>query len=220
MVSLTQFDIKTIPKGSVCLILGCRKTGKTTLVKDILYHNQDHDVNIVITNDEIQSEPYGTIIPPIHTYTSLNDELIENIVKRQKELVKMNKPTYRAPFLILDNCFVEDKSINSKNMEYLFQNTKNQEMIVVITMQYLMKLNKSELVDYVFILNETSDDNLKRIFDTFGSLFSTFEEFCETVKSYTNDYSCVVIDRRNGGVFFYKGEIHEPFKVGAQEFWL
>ncbi len=219
MVLLTQFNIKSIPKGSVCLILGRRRAGKTTLVKDILYHNQDHDINLAITFDKIQSAPYETIIPPIHTYISINDELIGNLVKRQKELVKMNKPTYRAPFLILDSCFVDDTSINSKNMDYLFQNTKNQEMMFVITMQYLMKLNKSDLVDYVFILNETSDDNLKRIFDTFGSLFSTFEEFCETVKSYTNDYSCVVIDRQNGGAFFYKDEIHEPFKVGAQEFW-
>ena len=48
-VSLKKFDMRKIQQDSVCVFIGRRRTGKSTLVKDLLFHHQDMPLGTVIS---------------------------------------------------------------------------------------------------------------------------------------------------------------------------
>ena len=62
---LKRFDIKNIPKDSVVLFIGKRNTGKSWLVRDLLYHNKSMPIGTVISGTEAANSFYSSIIPSI-----------------------------------------------------------------------------------------------------------------------------------------------------------
>ena len=51
-VNLRKFDMKNIPQDAVAVFIGRRRTGKSTLVRDLLYHHQDMPLGTVISGTE------------------------------------------------------------------------------------------------------------------------------------------------------------------------
>ena len=89
---LKKFDIKTIPADSVVLFIGKRNTGKSFLVRDLLYYHQDVPVGTVISGTESANMSYGKMVPPLFVHDEYTAELLEKVIKRQKIIVsKMNK---------------------------------------------------------------------------------------------------------------------------------
>jgi GTP-binding protein EngB required for normal cell division len=48
-VNLRKFQMKSIPQDAVCVFIGRRRTGKSTLVRDLLFHHQDLPMGCVIS---------------------------------------------------------------------------------------------------------------------------------------------------------------------------
>jgi GTP-binding protein EngB required for normal cell division len=51
-VSLKKFDMRRIQQDAVCVFIGRRRTGKSTLLKDLLYNHQDMPLGTVISGTE------------------------------------------------------------------------------------------------------------------------------------------------------------------------
>ena len=51
-LKLKKFDMKNIPEDAVCIFIGRRRTGKSTLVRDLLYHHRDLPMGCVISGTE------------------------------------------------------------------------------------------------------------------------------------------------------------------------
>ena len=47
-LELKKFDITSIKKDKVCVFIGKRETGKSFLVRDLLYYHQDIPIGTVI----------------------------------------------------------------------------------------------------------------------------------------------------------------------------
>ena len=88
---LKKFDIRTIPSDSVVLFIGKRNTGKSFLVKDLLYYHQDIPIGTVISGTESANRNYGKMVPPLFVHDEYTPELLDKVIKRQKIIVsKMN----------------------------------------------------------------------------------------------------------------------------------
>ena len=48
-VNLRKFVMKSIPQDAVVVFIGRRRTGKSTLVRDLLFHHQDLPMGCVIS---------------------------------------------------------------------------------------------------------------------------------------------------------------------------
>ncbi len=242
-VSLRKFDMKMIPQDAVCVFIGRRRTGKSTLVKDLLFHHQNIPMGTVISGTEESNSFYGKIIPPIFIHGEYNPAILANFVKRQKLITSKIQQLENAPrapgaivpksnldprsFMILDDCLYDDSWIHDKNIRYLFLNGRHQKVFFLITMQYplgippVLRTN----VDYVFILREPYISNRKRIFDNFGAAFPNFEFFCQVLDNCTENFECLVINNNTrsnkleDAIFWYKAEIQGDFRIGAPEFW-
>jgi hypothetical protein len=236
-VSLKKFDMKKIQQDAVCVFIGKRRTGKSTLVRDLLYNHQDMPLGTVISGTEEQQGFFGKIIPPLFIHNDYNPAILSNFVKRQKMMMaKIQKETAAGnknhridprSFLILDDCMYDDSWTRDVNIRYLFMNGRWLKVFFLITMQYPLGIQPAlrTNVDYVFILREPYLSNRKRIFENYGSAFPSFEFFCQVMDQCTTNFECLVIDNTSQSnkledcIFWYKAEIRGDFRIGAQIFW-
>merc|ERR1712070_1193226 len=97
-LELKKFDMRTIEfkpdenKGPVIVLIGRRDTGKSYLVRDVLYYHQDIPIGTVISGTEAGNGFYSEHVPKLFIHDEYNSVLIENILRRQKTVLKqMNK---------------------------------------------------------------------------------------------------------------------------------
>ena len=242
-LELKKFDMRTITfkpdenKGPVIVMIGRRDTGKSYLVRDLLFHHQDIPIGTVISGTEAGNGFYSAHVPKLFIHEEYNTVLIENVLRRQKvalkqvaqEMAAYGKTTIdpRA-FVILDDCLYDQSWTKDKMMRLLFMNGRHWKIMLIITMQYPLGIppNLRTNIDYVFILREPYHTNRKRICENYASMFPTFEAFSSVMDQTTENYECMVINNNaksnklNDCVFWYKAE-NRPnnFKLGSKEFW-
>ena len=229
--------MKNIPQDAVCVFIGRRRTGKSTLVKDLLYHHQNIPAGCVISGTEESNSFYKKLVPPMFIHGEYTPQVVDNYCKRQKLIMSKIQKELEAgasrssidprSFLLLDDCLYDDSWIHDKNIRYLFLNGRWLKVFFLITMQYplgippILRTN----VDYVFILREPYISNRQRIFNNFGSGFPSFEFFCQIMDQCTQNYECLVINNNSQSsklediVFWYKAQIHGDFRVCSPQFW-
>ena len=96
-LQLKKFDMKSISfkpdenKGPVVVLIGRRDTGKSFLVRDLLYYHQDIPIGTVISGTEAGNGFYSSHVPKLFIHDEYNVVIIENILKRQKTVLKQIK---------------------------------------------------------------------------------------------------------------------------------
>lgn len=243
-LDLKRFDMKSISfkpnesKGPVCVLIGRRDTGKSVLVKDLLYYHQDIPIGTVISGTEEGNGFYGKLVPKLFIHNEYNTAIIENILKRQRGVLKQIKKEMEQfsrstidprTFVILDDCLYDNTWARDKMMRLLFMNGRHWKVMLIITMQYPLGIPPAlrTNIDYVFILREPYIANRKRIYDNYAGMFPTFEAFCQVMDQCTENYECLVINNNaksnkiQDQVFWYKADPrpNNAFRLGAKEFW-
>jgi hypothetical protein len=241
-LELKKFDMKSISfkpnenKGPVVVLIGKRDTGKSFLVRDLLYYQQEIPIGTVIAGTEEGNGFYNKMVPKIFIHNEYNTAIIENILKRQRTVLKQVKhemETYKRStidpraFVILDDCLYDATWTRDKMMRLLFMNGRHWKIMLVITMQYPLGIPPTlrTNIDYVFILRENYIANRRRIYENYAGMFPTFEAFNQVMDQCTENYECLVINNNSKSnklqdqVFWYKADNHNDFKLGSKEFW-
>lgn len=241
-LELSKFSMRNISfrpdenKGPVIVLIGRRDTGKSYLVRDLLYYHQDIPIGTVISGTEAGNGFYSEHVPKLFIHDEYNTAIIENILKRQKQVLKQMKKeiqTYKRStidpraFVILDDCLYDASWTRDKMMRLLFMNGRHWKIMLIITMQYTLGIppNLRTNIDYVFILREPYIKNRRIIHENYAGMFPTFESFAQIMDQCTENYECLVINnnaksnRLSDQIFWYKAEPHGAFKLGAKEFW-
>ena len=241
-LELKRFEMKNISfnpdenSGPVVVLIGRRDTGKSYLVRDLLYYHQDIPIGTVISGTEAGNGFYSSHVPKLFIHDEYNTAIIENILKRQKTVlhqIKKEKEMYKKSnidpraFVILDDCLYDSAWTKDKVMRLLFMNGRHWKMILIITMQYPLGVppNLRTNIDYVFILREPYISNRKRIYENYAGMFPTFESFCQVMDQCTENFERLVIknnaksNKLQDQIFWYKAESHKDFKLGSKEFW-
>lgn len=235
-LQLKKFDISSIADDKVVVLIGKRDTGKSFLVKDLLYYHRDIPIGTVISATESANKFYSNIVPSLFIHDEYTANVVDNVLKRQKLILnkineeKNNRGNSRIDgraFLILDDCLYDSSWTKDKNIRSLFMNGRHYKIMFIITMQYPLGIppNLRTNIDYVFILRENLVSNRKRIYENFAGMFPNFETFCQVMDQCTENYECLVIhnnaksNRIEDQVFWYKADHHENFRLGAKEFW-
>ena len=241
-LELKKFDMKRISfnprenKGPVIVLIGRRDTGKSFLVRDLLYYHQDIPIGTVISGTEAGNGFYSTHVPKLFIHDEYNTAIIENILKRQKQVLRQIQKevkTYRKTtidprtFVILDDCLFDASWTRDKMMRLLFMNGRHWKIMLIITMQYPLGIPPTlrTNIDYVFILREPYIANRKRIWENYAGMFPNYESFAQVMDQCTENYECLVIDNNaksnklQDQIFWYKAQPHGDFKLGSKEFW-
>ena len=233
---IKKFDMSSIADDKVVVAIGKRNSGKTFVVKDLLYYHRDLPVGTLISGTENENRTFSPHIPSIFIHEECTPELLDKVLRRQKLIMKkMNKELSdfgkssidpRA-FLILDDCLHDNSWAKNKNIKYVFFNGRHRKIFSVITMQYPLGIppNLRTNIDYVFIMRENDYSNRKRLYEAYAGMFPTFEIFCNVLDSCTENYECLVIDKTvlsnklQDQIFWYKAESHGDFTMCCRSAW-
>ena len=243
---LRKFDVTMIKdrceidsrKSPIMVIIGKKDTGKSFLVRDILFHTQQcFPVGTVISGTEVANEFFQHMVPAKFIHDKYDKDIIMNVLKRQMN-VKSKRNTDKAnrggsssvdprAFLILDDCLYDASWIKEESTRYVFMNGRHVDLMTMITMQYPLGItpNLRTNVDFVFILRENILGNRRRIYENYAGMFPTFEMFCSFMDQCTENFECLVIcnnvssNKLEDQVFWYKASDHPPFKLCDQSLW-
>lgn len=235
-LKLKKFDMSSINDDKVVVFIGKRETGKSFLVKDLLYYHQDIPVGSVMSGTEGANSFYSNIMPSIFIHSEFRDDIINNYLKRQKKIVKQyneevnksgsSKLDPRA-FVILDDCLYDPSWTKNSDVRSMFMNGRHYKSMFIITMQYALGIppNLRTNIDYVFILRENIHANRKRLYEQYAGMFPTLEIFNQVMDQCTENFECLVINNNSKSnkleeqVFWYKADAHEDFKIGHHDIW-
>ena len=241
-LELKRFDMRNIEftpekaNGPVVVFIGRRDTGKSFLVRDFLYYHQDIPIGTVISGTEAGNGFYAKHVPKLFIHDEYNTAIIENVLKRQKIVIKQIKKENEAygkssidgrAFVILDDCLWDNSWAKDKMMRLLFMNGRHWRIMLIITMQYPLGVppNLRTNIDYVFICRETIQRNRENLWKNFFGIFPSFKLFCDAMDVFTKNYGVLVLDQTvqsneiEDCVFAYKATQDRKYKVGNSYFW-
>jgi hypothetical protein len=235
-INLKKFDISKIKDDKVVVLIGKRNTGKSFLVKDLLYHHRNLPIGTVISGTEMANGFYSSILPKQFIHYDFSPVIVDKLIKRQKKLIKQIKKDVTRYnhsnidprlFFIMDDCLYDSSWTRDENIRCIFMNGRHFKIFFIITMQFPLGVtpNLRTNIDYVFILRENTINNRKRIYDNYAGIFPNFDIFNQVMDQCTQNYECLVIDNTsksneiNDVIFWYKAAPHNDFKIGAPIFW-
>lgn len=229
-IRLRRFDMGSIKKHCVCLMLGKRNTGKSFLVKDMLSFHSDAPAGVVISPTESANHFYSEMFPPIFIHEEYSPAIIDNVVKRQRQIVRKvqdNPNIDPRCVLIMDDCLYDGSWTHDKNIRQIFLNGRHLKLMFILTSQYAMGVTPMlrSNIDYVFILRENIVSNRKRIYDNYCGMLPSFDAFCSVLDQTTENFECLVVDntsrsnRIEDQLFYYKAVERPPFQIGSRHLW-
>lgn len=235
-LQLRKLDISAIEDDQVIVFVGKRNTGKSFLVKDLLYYHRDVPIGTCVSATESANRFYGDIMPGLFIHDEVTPSLLDNVIKRQKMVIskkQKEQATFGSStidpraFLILDDCLYDSSWVRMKQMRSIFMNGRHYKLLTIITSQYPLGItpNLRCNIDWVFILRDSIVSNRKRLYESYAGMFPSLNCFEQVMNACTENFECLAIhlaartNRLEDQVFWYKADGHEQFKLGAREFW-
>lgn len=199
-LELAKFDMRSISfrpdenKGPVIVLIGRRDTGKSFLVKDLMYYHQDIPIGTVISGTEAGNGFFGEHVPKLFIHDAYNTAIIENILKRQKAVLKQMKKEIELykrstidprTFVVLDDCLFDNKWTKDVMMRLLFMNGRHWKVMLVITMQYplgIPPICERILIMFLFYVNHI----LEIVKESMRTMLVCFQHLKVFVKLWTS----------------------------------
>jgi Poxvirus A32 protein len=235
-LQITKFSAKSImnkinnSSSPVICVIGKRNTGKSQIVRALLYANREIPSGIVICPTENANSFYSQFCPDSFIYHEFDPDILNRIMKRQKRLIQKNGKDFKNNFfIVLDDCMYNSKEIcNNIHIKEIFRNGRHFQITIIVAAQYVMDLPipLRSNVDLVFCMRENNLSNVERLYKSFFGVFPTKQLFIQVFNKTTENYGAIVIDTLSHSnnvedcVFWYKAPQPCPeFKIGSKEFW-
>uniref|UniRef100_A0A6C0BNY4 Uncharacterized protein n=1 Tax=viral metagenome TaxID=1070528 RepID=A0A6C0BNY4_9ZZZZ len=232
-IRLKRFQPSKMQTNRICVMVGKKGTGKSTLVQDIMWFQQHIPVGAIMSATEEANEAYGKMAPPLFIYKNFDADALVRLINRQKKMKHMWKengdslPFDHRAFVLMDDCMYDKKNFRGPLMRELFMNGRHWDLFVLITLQYVMDITPEirTNTDYVFALKENVKKNRERLYNEFFGVFPNFAVFDALFLEVTQDWRCLVLDTTVPStnipdcVFWYKAEKRPEFRLGADWFW-
>lgn len=197
---IDYFDIDILKSKKSCLILGDNSSGKSILIKNLLFSVYNHF-------------PYGFVFSDTKHFNSLYSLFLKEkfIYKRYSTLLAV-RCFINDIYLVLDNYYY-----NKEKYTEIFDNCKDKNILLLVS---LSKLTDFKDYDYIFLCKFTDIKELYKIYKEYIEKFKTsliFEQFIELVNSCTNNYEVLVINCKakvfKNMFFSYIPDLNTDFQV-------
>jgi hypothetical protein len=232
-IHLKRFQPSKMQTNRICVMVGKKGTGKSTLVEDIMWYQQHIPVGAIMSATEEANETYSRMAPPLFIYKNFDADALVRLINRQKKMKALYKqngdslPFDHRAFVLMDDCMYDKKNFKGPLMRELFMNGRHWDLFVLITLQYVMDITPEirTNTDYIFALKENVRKNRERLYNEFFGVFPSFQHFDALFLEVTQDWRCLVLDTTvpsteiEDCVFWYKAVKRPRFRLGADWFW-
>lgn len=225
-LNLRKYDLSSIKDDGTVLIIGKRGSGKSTILKNILYAKRHLPFGMACSGTEDGNGFFGKFMPSAFVHGEYNGEAIQRLIDRQKQLASQPGGAPKV-YCILDDCLFEQGVLKRKEVRNLFMNGRHHKIFMACTAQFAgdIPTYARANVDVLFICRETVIANRKRLWEQFFGML-TFPEFCKLMDATTENYEVLVLDntvqsnKPEDVIYWFKARLDLPdFKVGCKAFW-
>lgn len=235
-LKLKKFDLAKISKDATVVIIAKRGSGKSFLIRDLLYHHRDMSGCVIVCPTEHINKFYSDICPQTFIYDAFDPTLIPRIFKRQTYINDKNdiRKRYGKPLLNNNICLLFDDMMASSatwlkdpGVIDMFMNGRHyKNTMFLISLQYSLGIptHMRSNVDYVFLLGENFTNNKQKLHKHYAGMFPREREFIDVFDQVTDNYGCMVIDNKSRSnniqdtVFWYKAVKRPNFTIGNTHF--
>ncbi len=228
-LKIQPFNMNKVKKGNIIVVIGKKNTGKSVLIKNILYHLHKLDIPIgtVVSYTDRLNKYYEKFIPSMLIHSEYSPELLTQILERQN---RASQEGWKNPhaFLVFDDALADANAWKKdKNMKEIFFNGRHYNLTFILAMQHLMGIPPDfrANIDFVFLLKNNIPADRKKIYDNYAGCFAEKRLFDEVFPMLTSNYKCMVIDNQTqselltDNVFVYKGNPNLDFKMCTSKLW-
>ena len=218
--------------GRITMVIGKRGTGKSVLMRDILYHMSNKvDFGVAMTPTEESAREFEKCMPKSWVYRGFEQEKLDDIVRVQKEKAQSGSSGAKQLYVVLDDCSYDKKIMKTETMRFLTANGRHVNLTFVMAFQYLVDCppDVRTNVDYVMCTREIILANKVKLWRYFFGVFDRYEDFARVLDKCTADYGVLVFDNTQPGasgdpiansIFWYRADPQLPtFRMGKEVYW-
>jgi len=227
-LEIDEFNPKKAQCDRVWLIIGARNTGKSVLLKDLIYQTQRKtDLIMGMTQTKSTAKMFEEFMPKSFVYSDgYNYEKTEEFLGIASDLAQREK--IRHVTLVMDDVNFDQKILKSKTQQNLHLNGRHYHTCIFNTSQFSMLVPTTIRAncDYIIALKETIRANRRRLFEHYFGIFESFAEFERVFMECTKNYGAMILDRTQSSgrvedlIKYYRAKTDTPpFKIGKRVFW-
>ena len=225
-IRVKKFIPSSIKESRIIFILGKRHTGKSVLMRDLLYHMPTPDYVLAMAPTEDTLRMFREFVPESCIFDHFSQEKLDRTVSLQRELVNRGKK--RTVLIILDDCMYQKGVLKSVAMRSIFFNGRHDNIALVCAAQYMMDVDVSlrTNIDYIFTMRETIPTNRQKLYKYYFGQYKKFEDFDRVMTACTQSYKCLVLDGTVSSteptdcVMWYKAStVLPPFRLCRPVYW-
>ena len=224
--SIKKFRPDEMPDSPVIVAIAKRRSGKSFLIRDILYRMRKRFCGgIIMSGTEEANRFYESMgVPPAYIYHDFDEPALERLVETQKRLTKMGKA--QPVFAVLDDVAYSKTIFNKKVIRELALNGRHYRITVILALQYALDIPPAirSNLDYVMLLRDNINrDKLYKNF--FHGLLPSFAFFNELMDRCTSDYRTLILDNAAHSthlsdiLFWYRARDHKRFRIGSENYY-
>lgn len=218
---------KSDSTGSKIVIIGKPKTGKSTLLKALLYAKRDiFPVGIFFSGTEKFNHFYKEFVPKLFIYDEYNEDALRSFKKRQEFSKKYCKNPWAV--CVLDDCTANTSVFKGELQNDLYKNGRHWKMLEILMLQYAIDIPPPirNSIDGTFILRESNIGMREKLYKNFCGIIPSFDLFKALMDRLTDDFTAIYIDNLTDTndwtkcVYFYKGKIvtDKEYKFGCPQY--
>ena len=232
-LNIRAFDFNTMADDATGLLIGKRGTGKSTTLRNIMYHmRQRLDVGIAMCpTEDAATEETGlrSFVPRTFIYDRFCPSALRALLDYQRGYIKKHgRESARRAFAILDDCCAQKGTFRVDEMREVHVNGRHRRIFLVNAVQYLMDVapDLRTNIDYVFVLKENIIMNRDKLYKQYFGMFDSAKTFYAAMDALTSGHSAMVLDNKTTStnvedcVFYFESAAKvPPFRLCSDVYW-